>query len=337
VRTSVWVTAASTTILALALTACGGPSATVSPAASASAAASANTTPTPEPTAHPSIAPLTSIDGITVDGEFGKAPAISFTAPFAIDATKSKVLKAGTGPVVAETNYVDVNYQGVNAYTGKTFDSSFTRGQSAQFPLSGVVAGFKTGLVGKHVGDRVLVVMPGKDGYDGSGGSGDGSILIGDSLVFVVDILDIDYAKPYGTPVAPKAGLPTVAVDANGVPSVTINSATAAPTATVIEPLIAGSGTRKVAATDSIAVHYRMYSWKTGKLLTDSFADPDSGNLSDALPCWKEGLVNQPLGSRIMLVCPPVSGFPSGNPTPAVEAGDTVVFVVDLMFAQPNQ
>ena len=119
--------------------------------------------------------------------------------------------------------------------------------------------------------------MPGKDGYDGSGGSGDGSILIGDSLVFVVDILDIDYAKPYGTPVAPKAGLPTVAVDANGVPSVTINSATAAPTATVIEPLIAGSGTRKVAATDSIAVHYRMYSWKTGELIDDKFADPDSG------------------------------------------------------------
>jgi peptidylprolyl isomerase len=37
-----------------------------------------------------------------------------------------------------------------------------------------------------------------------------------------------------------------------------------------------------------------------------------------------------------MLVCPPATGFPNGNPTPSITAGDTVVFVVDLMFAAPN-
>ena len=92
----------------------------------------------------------------------------------------------------------------------------------------------------------------------------------------------------------------------------------------------------QIAATDAIIVRYRMWSWKTGALLTDKFTDPDTGNLSDTIQCWKDGLVNQPLGSRIMLVCPPATGFPNGNPTPSIAAGDTVVFVVDLMFAAPN-
>lgn len=331
-RTPVLAGAASV-IFALALAGCGGASPSASPSAGGSASASASASATPAPTAHPSITAISSIDAVKVVGEFGKDPTITFTAPFAIDETRSKVLVAGKGPEVAATSLVDVNYHGVNAYTGADFDNSFSRGASAQFSLDGVVAGFKTGLTGKHVGDRVLIVIPGKDGYDANGGSGDGSILVGDTLVFVVDILDIDYQKPSGTAVTPAAGLPSV-TDANGVPTVTINTAATPPTATVVQPLIAGSGTHKLAATDEIMVHYRMYSWTTGALLTDKYSDYDMGKLSDNTPqCWQTGLVGQALGSRVLLVCPPATGFPNGNPTPSITKGDTVVFVVDLMFA----
>jgi peptidylprolyl isomerase len=327
---------AASILLVLALAGCGGASPSASPSAGAGdASASASASATPAPTAHPTIAPIATIDGVAVTGAFGADPTVTFTAPFAIDQTRSKVLIAGKGAAVAATNLVDVNYHGVNAYTGQVFDNSWTRGSTVQFSLDGVVAGFKTGLVGKHVGDRVLLVVPGKDGYDANGGSGDGSILVGDTLVFVVDILDIDYQKPVGTAVTPAAGLPTV-TDANGVPTVTINTAAAAPTATVVQPLIAGSGTHKILATDAIMDHYRMYSWKTGALLDDKFSAYDSGKLADAIGCWKDGLVGQALGSRLLLICPPASGFPEGNPTPAVTKGDTVVFVIDLMFAAPT-
>lgn len=282
------------------------------------------------------MTPLTSLDGITVTGPLGQAPSITFKAPFAIDATRSKVLVAGTGPALTESSQVDIQYHGVNGYTQQVFDSSWSRGQSAQFGLSGVIAGFKTGLLGKHVGDRVLIGIPGKDGYDAQGGSGPG-ILVGDTLLFVVDILDTDYQTPYGSAVPPKAGLPTVTVDAKNVPSVAINAASAAPTAQVTQQLVAGSGTRKITADDAIAVHYRMYSWKTGKLLVDKYDAPDSGQLSDTIKCWKDGLVNQKLGSRVLLVCPPAVSYPEGSSKdPVIEKGDTVVFVVDLVWAQPT-
>lgn len=325
-------------LLTLALAGCGSPATVASPSTGPSTVASETTpsaSPTsPAPTAHPSVKPTDTLDGITVSGAFGKDPGIAFKSPFAIDKTRSKVLVAGKGPALTDTSYIYANYHGVNGYTAKTFDNSWTRGQPVLMSLGGVVPGFKAGLVGKHVGDRVLIAIPGKDGYDSQGGSGDGSILVGDTLVFVVDILDTDYQKPYGKTVAPKAGLPAVTTDAKGVPSVAIDTAATPPTEAVAQPIVAGSGTYKIGASDQIMVRYREYSWQTGKLLTDRFTgDPDVGPLADTLPCWNSGLVGKPLGSRLLLVCPPATGYPEGNPTPSIAKGDTVVYVIDLMLA----
>jgi len=352
-------------LAALALAGCGAPaaspgasaSASASGAASAEPSSSASATPSAAPTAHPSLAASTSIDAITVTDVKQTAtatpepsaspsatpsvtswtePKITFKAPFAIDQTRSKVIKAGTGPAVTDTSWVNVNYHGVNAYTDKVFDSSYERQAPVQFNLAGVVPGFKTGLTGKHVGDRVLIAIPGKDGYDSSGGTPDGSVLVGDTMLFVVDIIDVDYQAPYGTAVAPKAGLPTVTTDAKGVPSVTIDTAATPPASTVVQPLVAGQGTLKVAAGDTVITKYRMYSWKTGKLLLDAYDTGDRSSLGNTLTCLSQGLTGQPIGSRLLIVCPPATGFPNGAPTPSVAAGDTVVFVLDLMFATPQ-
>ena len=43
-------------------------------------------------------------------------------------------------------------------------------------------------------------------------------------------------------------------------------------------------------------------------------------------------LVGRRVGSRTLLVLPPDSGFPEGSNNPPVEKGDTVVYVVDLLF-----
>lgn len=327
------------TAAALTLVGCGSSATVASPSseASPSSDASPSASSSPAPTAHPSVKASTSLDSISVTGDFGKDPAISFKAPFAIDKTRSKVLISGDGPEVAASNYVRINYHGVNGYTAKTFDNSWTKGEPALMSLSSVVAGFQKGLTGKHVGDRVLVAIPGKDGYDSSGGSGDGSILVGDTLVFVIDILDINYAEPYGTAEAQKAGLPTVSNPTKGVPSVKINSSATPPTETVVQPLVKGKGDYAIAAGDDIMVRYREYSWQTGKLLTDKYSgDPDVGSLNDTVTCWKDGLVGQKLGSRLMLVCPPATGYPYGNPTPSIAKGDTVVFVIDLILAAPS-
>jgi peptidylprolyl isomerase len=74
--------------------------------------------------------------------------------------------------------------------SGKQFDSSWDRGQPAQFAIGtgNVIAGWDTGLVGQTVGSQVLLVVPPDQGY-GKDGNPQAGIKGTDTLVFVVDLL----------------------------------------------------------------------------------------------------------------------------------------------------
>lgn len=105
---------------------------------------------------------------------------------FALD-----VVITGGGETIEDGDVVVVQYHGVNWNTGSTFDSSWLRGAPATFPTSGVIPGFRDGLIGQTVGSRVIIVIPADLGYGPTGGTGDGSIGAEDTIVFVVDILGI--------------------------------------------------------------------------------------------------------------------------------------------------
>jgi FKBP-type peptidyl-prolyl cis-trans isomerase len=100
------------------------------------------------------------------------------------------VLKDGTGDVVAEGDSVEVNYMGINWTSGAEFDSSWSRGEPAEFPTTGVIPGFGAALVGQPIGSEVVVVIPPAYGY-GSSGQPAAGIAGTDTLVFVVEILGI--------------------------------------------------------------------------------------------------------------------------------------------------
>jgi hypothetical protein len=116
------------------------------------------------------------------------APRVDVEAPFSVTETKVQTLKAGDGPVVADTATVSVCYMGVNGRDGTVFDSAYERGAPADFPLNGVVPGFQKAITGQKVGSTVAVAMTSADGYpDGQPAAG---IQPGDSLIFALKILD---------------------------------------------------------------------------------------------------------------------------------------------------
>lgn len=318
----------------LGLSACNGSSSSDKPSPSASVSTSA--TPATSASATPTVKPSTiaNLDAIKVSGADGKQPTINATWPITIAKTQSKVLKKGSGETVSASSWVRINYVGVNGRTGKVFDSSFTRGAPATFNLKQVVPGFGKGLTGKHVGDRVLIMMPGSDGYDSQGGSAQAGILKGDSLVFVVDIVGSSIDTPSGTTVTPAANLPTVKM-AQGVPNVVIGKATK-PNKLVVQPLIKGKGA-KVTDKDVIVAKYRTYSWSDGKLREDSYnGEGVTGSVSSLLPGWRKGLVGQTVGSRVMLIVPPADAYPEGNSSIGVKKGETLVYVIDIVYAEAS-
>lgn len=95
-------------------------------------------------------------------------------------------LVVGDGDEVLNvTDTVEVQYVGVSQSDGEEFDSSWDRGQTATFPLQGVIDGWTEGIPGMKVGGRRLLVIPADLAY---GDEGDPS----GTLVFVVDLLAVN-------------------------------------------------------------------------------------------------------------------------------------------------
>jgi peptidylprolyl isomerase len=102
------------------------------------------------------------------------------------------VLIKGSGEAVSSGQTLVMQYTGVDWNTEKNFDSSFTRKQAFSTVIGAgqVIAGWDQGLVGKNVGDRVLLIIPPSLGYGPQGGQAQAGIGANDTLVFVVDIID---------------------------------------------------------------------------------------------------------------------------------------------------
>ena len=43
--------------------------------------------------------------------------------------------------------------------------------------------------------------------------------------------------------------------------------------------------------------------------------------------------VGQTVGSRVLLIVPPAQAYPSGNPRIDVKSGETMVYVIDILFS----
>lgn len=130
------------------------------------------------------------MDNITVVGEFGRKPALSFeNSPS--DELLVEVLTQGDGQVVEAGDTIHCHYLG-QVFNGQVFDNSYDRGQALSFQIGVgmVIRGWDDGLVGQRVGSRVLLSIPSEYGY-GSRGVPQAGICGGDTLVFVTDILGV--------------------------------------------------------------------------------------------------------------------------------------------------
>jgi len=95
--------------------------------------------------------------------------------------------QAGTGEFPKLTDTVQVHYSGTLT-DGTKFDSSYDRGEPAQFQLQGVIPCWTEALQKMRVGGKAKLVCPSSIAYGDSGRPG---IPPGATLVFEVELLDI--------------------------------------------------------------------------------------------------------------------------------------------------
>ena len=106
-------------------------------------------------------------------------------------------LRVGTGTEATNGRTVSVNYTGWIYDTvavnnkGRQFDTSIGRTPFA-FPLGAnrVIPGFERGVLGMRIGGQRRVIIPPDLAY-GSTGSGDGTIPANATLIFEIELLDV--------------------------------------------------------------------------------------------------------------------------------------------------
>ena len=124
----------------------------------------------------------------SVTANAGEAPTISAPTGTPPTTLQTSDIIVGTGTEVVATSTLTVHYTLMSWSNGAIVESSWSSGQPATFPLSGVIAGWQQGLPGAKVGGRRLLVIPADLGY---GPNGSGPIGPNETLIFVVDIIGV--------------------------------------------------------------------------------------------------------------------------------------------------
>jgi FKBP-type peptidyl-prolyl cis-trans isomerase FkpA len=96
-------------------------------------------------------------------------------------------LKEGSGPSPSASDTVKVHYRGT-FLDGREFDSSYSRGQPASFPLNRVIKCWTEGVQRMKVGGKAKLTCPPAIAY---GERGAGPIPANSTLLFEVELLEI--------------------------------------------------------------------------------------------------------------------------------------------------
>ncbi|WP_448629538.1 FKBP-type peptidyl-prolyl cis-trans isomerase [Cellulomonas soli] len=252
---------------------------------------------------------------VVVSGEPGVAPTITYVTPVVVGDTFTDTVWPGSGPDLVEGGPVLIDFWLENGEDAELVSESYSTNPTPHMLTQEALGkDLYRALRGQKVGARILQVSPADEDTPGSY-----------PTVTVIDVLP---TRAAGEAVPPQADLPVVTLDAAGAPTMTATG-TPAPADLVARALIRGTGPQ-VGERDTITVQYSGFAWDTGEVFDSTWSRtlPVSFSLQD-VPAWSDGLVEQTVGSQIMLVIPP--SYPLGVTESEELAGKTVVFVVDIL------
>ena len=336
-RTSLTLTALAAAAC-LALAGCSGASKNTSATSSASRAA-ASETPVPAATAPVDCSTVTidsdSASLPTIGGDAGKQPTVTWKE--GAQAPKNlavKTLTKGNGAEIDAAGVVKANYTGWQWDGTDPFDTSFKSGAPVTFPLGNVIQGWKCGLAGHHVGDRVVMSIPPELAYGNKaaqdaqaaqvGGAQQGQQKPAGTLVFVVEIVDgvsgkisggSASATMEGEEAVSQRGI-TVSGELGQPAKLSIGADATQPTKSEVIVLARGSGPaikESSTAVMNIAGNYWDGSHPSNTWEQHAAEPINMAQAQQSLP----GLIGVPEGSRIVVLMPPIQATGQQQGVPA--------------------
>lgn len=267
------------------------------------------------------------LSGVSVSEDLGAEPTVEFTAPLEISAAQAQIVVPGDGETIADGDTVIWRDLYVDASTGEVLQSWW---QGA--PAGGVQVTVDT--IGQSAFDVLTTTAVGSR-FVMAGWQQDSSGQAR-SLLQVADVdRVVSPLRAEGEPGDPSGTYPEVTLGDDGAPAISGPGEGEAPTATVREDLIVGTGDTTRAG-DYLTMQYTGWKWSDGSQFDSSWerGAPFSfvQGQSQVIQGWDENLLDLEVGSQVMLVIPPAEAY--GEDAEAHElGGETLIFVVDVLDA----
>jgi peptidylprolyl isomerase len=274
-------------------------------------------------------------DGVTVTGDFMKAPTTAFQGPLTVDSTQRTVVTDGDGEVVQNGDVATIDFTIYNGSTGKQVFSTLDEG-GTQLQLTVDDTQFIPGIVNavacSTVGSRVVAVIPPAEGF-GDTGNDQLGIAATDSMVMVADVEALVPTKADGEDQPPQDGFPTVTLDETGAPTVEIPAGDP-PAELKTEVLKKGDGAT-VGDGDNVTVQYQGLIWGPDATIFDQSwgqGGPRTFQTTGVVKGFAAAMIGQTVGSQVLVIIPPDQGYgPDGNSAAGIKGTDTLVFVIDIL------
>jgi peptidylprolyl isomerase len=274
------------------------------------------------------------LDTVTVSGDVGKAPEVTFDGQVAPKNIESEVLTEGDGEELSAGDSVFAQIWIGNGYTEEEVYNTYET-DAPQLLSADVSEPFKKAIDGNKVGSRVAVASSAEDAF---GEAGNPQLGIGnkDGVVFVIDLIAKVASEPSGEE-RPAAKWAPALIEADGNVTGFDFAEANQPSKNLLDTtLIKGEGP-VVEKGQTIVVDYLGQVFEADKPFDESFSKEPATfpiGVGQVVKGWDEALVGKSVGSRVILSIPPAEGYgEKGNEGAGIKGTDTLFFVVDILGA----
>lgn len=274
------------------------------------------------------------LESVTVEGEVGAAPKVTWEDQMSADKIEVETLVEGDGAEVADGDQLNIHYWIGNGFSEKEAYSSYANGGAPQQitiddQLSPI---FADAFDGAQIGDRIAVTSSAEEAF-GEAGNTQLGFAPKDSVLVIIDVIE-EYEPP--TPVeTPASKLPDpvfekgepVGFDFTGV-------AKPKPEGELLRSVLK-EGTGKTVTTEmTVTANYLGQVYDGDKPFDESYSKkPVPFALSQVVQGWTYGLSGLKVGSRVLLQIPPDLGY-GGQEQANIPANSTLYFIVDIISAK---
>ena len=277
------------------------------------------------------------LDSVTIEGEVGAAPEVTWGGELSADEVESKVVAEGDGEEIGEGDQVFAQIWLGNGTTQQqaysTYDADapqlLTVGQDTLSEL------FLEGIEGRTVGSRVAVAASAETAF---GEAGNPQVGIGnkDTVLTVIDLLGTVGDGPAGTDQEAPGWVPSLEGD-DEAPTGLDFAGTPKPTGKLQTAVLVEGEGDVVEKGQTIAVDYLGQVYGGKEPFDESYSSQSTSfpiGVGQVVKGWDRALVGQTVGSRVMLAIPPALGYgKNGNEQAGIKGTDTLYFVVDILGA----